>query len=135
MNKFYELSFVNHIRNNDDLSEQFDKYFEPVINKLGEILSESKRAELEDLLSDCASNAFRFAGVVGMELAVGVIDGTIKQKIEDQQEDNVMDNRQKLHQMIDRIDSDRALAYLESFIKHWINEFSVDLKGGQGYEE
>lgn len=46
-----------------------------------------------------------------------------------------MDNRQKLHQMIDRIDSDRALAYLESFIKHWINEFSVDLKGGQGYEE
>ena len=83
MNKFYELSFVNHIRNNDDLSEQFDKYFEPVINKLGEILSESKRAELEVLLSDCASYAFRFAGVVGMELAVGVIDGTIKQKIED----------------------------------------------------
>lgn len=80
MNKFYELSFVNHIRNNDELSEQFDKYFEPVINKLGEILSESKCAELEDLLSDCSSDALRFAGVVGMELAVGVIDGTIKQK-------------------------------------------------------
>ena len=46
-----------------------------------------------------------------------------------------MDNRQKLHQMIDRIDSDRALAYLESFIKQWVIEFSVDLKGGHGYEE
>ena len=37
MNKFFELSFINHIRNNDDLSLAFDKCYEPLVEKLREI--------------------------------------------------------------------------------------------------
>lgn len=82
MNKFLELSFINHIRNNDNLSIAYDKCFEPLEEKLREILSDKNCAELEDILADCACNAMRLAGVTGMELAIGVMDGTIKQTIE-----------------------------------------------------
>lgn len=82
MNKFFELSFTNHIRNNDDLSLAFDKCYEPLVEKLREILSDRNCTELEDILSDCSCNALHLAGVVGMELAVGVMNGTIEQTIE-----------------------------------------------------
>ncbi len=82
MNKFFELSFINHIRNNDDLSLAFDKCYEPLVEKPREILSDRNCAELEDILSDCSCNALHLAGVVGMELAIGVMNGTIEQTIE-----------------------------------------------------
>ena len=44
-----------------------------------------------------------------------------------------MDNRKKLHQMIDSIRSEGTLEYLETFIRLFVDKFVVD--GGQGYEE
>lgn len=82
MNKFYELSFTNHIRNNESLIEPYDKCFEPIIAFVRERLSKKACDELEELLTDCYTDALHIAGVIGMELAIGVTNGTIKQVIE-----------------------------------------------------
>lgn len=82
MNKFLELAFANQVRNDDDFSRQIDKCFEPVLNELRERLSVKACSEIEDILSDCYNDAMYLAGVMGMELAIGVMNGTIKQTIE-----------------------------------------------------
>lgn len=82
MNKFLELSFMNHIRNNDTLIGPYDDCFKPIMDFARERLSEKACDELEELLTDCYTDAFHIAGVIGMELAIGVTNGTIKQVIE-----------------------------------------------------
>lgn len=81
-NQFLELSFRNHMRNNDNLLEPYEKIFEPIMENLREKLSEKACDEIEELLSDCTTEALYVAGVLGMELAIGVMNGTIKQVIE-----------------------------------------------------
>lgn len=44
-----------------------------------------------------------------------------------------MDNRQKLHQMIDSINSDGTLTYLEIFIRLFIEKFVFE--GGKVHEK
>lgn len=44
-----------------------------------------------------------------------------------------MDNRQKLHQMIDSINSDGTLAYLETSIRLFIEKFVFE--GGKVHEK
>lgn len=82
MDKFLELSFINHLRNHDEIAHKIDMCYEPVLKVLRETLSEKKCAEVEEMLSDCQCEAMDIAGVTGMELAIGVINGTIKQCIE-----------------------------------------------------
>lgn len=82
MNKFLELSFMNHIRNNDDLVTPYENCFKPVMEFARERLSEKACDELEELLTDCYTEGLHIAGVMGMELAIGVTNGTIKQVIE-----------------------------------------------------
>lgn len=82
MNKFYELSFANHIRNNDDLITHYEYCFKPVKEFVRERLSTKACDELEELLNDCLTDGLHIAGVIGMELAIGVTNGTIKQIIE-----------------------------------------------------
>lgn len=82
MNKFLELSFVNHLRNHDEIGAQIEKCFEPVMDALRERLSKKACDEIEEILSDCKMDAVYISGVTGMELAIGVINGTIEQKIE-----------------------------------------------------
>lgn len=82
MNKFLELSFRNHIRNNDNLLEPYEKIFEPIMENLRERLSTKACDEIEEQLNDCMTEALYVAGVIGMELAIGVINGTIQQRIE-----------------------------------------------------
>lgn len=81
-NQFLELSLRNHIRNNDNLLEPYEKIFEPIMENLREKLSEKACDEIEELLNDCMTEALYVAGVLGMELAIGVMNGTIQQKIE-----------------------------------------------------
>ena len=45
-------------------------------------LSKEIADDLEDSFCELATDAMEFAGVEGMKLAIGVIDGTIKQVIE-----------------------------------------------------
>ena len=82
MNKFLELSFMNHIRNNEDLVTPYEDCFEPIMHFARERLSKKACDELEELLTDCYTNALYIAGVTGMELAIGVANGNIKQVIE-----------------------------------------------------
>lgn len=81
-NQFLELSFRNHIRNNDNILEPYEKIFEPIMENLREILSVKACDEIEEKLNDCMNEALYVAGVLGMELAIGVINGTIQQRIE-----------------------------------------------------
>lgn len=82
MNKFLELSFMNHIRNNDDLVVPYEECFKPIMEFAKERLSQKACDELEEILSDCCNDGLYIAGVLGMELAIGVMNGTIKQTIE-----------------------------------------------------
>lgn len=82
MNSFLELSFRNHIRNNDSLLEPYEKIFEPIMENLRERLSTKVCDEIEESLNDCMTEALYVAGVLGMELAIGVMNGTIQQRIE-----------------------------------------------------
>lgn len=82
MDNFLKLSFVNHLRNHDEIALGIEKCYEPVIEALRETLSERKCEEIEELLAECYVEAMDIAGVTGMELAIGVINGTIKQCIE-----------------------------------------------------
>lgn len=82
MDKFLELSFRNHLRNHDEIGTQIEKCFEPVMDALRERLSKKACDDIEEILSDCEMDVAYIAGVTGMELAIGVINGTIEQKIE-----------------------------------------------------
>lgn len=82
MDKFLELSFMNHIRNNDNLITPYEDCFKPIMEFARERLSEKVCDELEELLADCYTDALHIAGVMGMELSIGVMNGTIKQVIE-----------------------------------------------------
>ena len=81
MNKFLELSFMNHIRNNDDLVAPYEDCFKPIMEFARERLSEKACDELEELLADCYTEGLHVAGTAGMELAIGVMNGTIQQHI------------------------------------------------------
>ena len=82
MNKFLELSLVNHMRNNEQLWKEYDNAFEPLVKEFGELLSTKQSDRLEEMLRDGMVDAFYYAGVLGMELAIGVTNGNIKQFIE-----------------------------------------------------
>lgn len=82
MNKFYELSFTNYLRNNEDIGWKIEKMFDPVIEYVRERMSAQFCDELDMLLTDCYGDAVTYAGVTGMELAIGVTNGTIQQTIE-----------------------------------------------------
>lgn len=81
MNEFYKLAFANHLRNNEEITRKIDACFEPAEDFLRERLSQSVCDDFMMLLTDCFVNATDYAGVVGMEFAMGVLDGTIKQYI------------------------------------------------------
>ena len=80
-NKFYELAFVNHTRNYDEIVDGYEKTFEPVISAVSKYLNEDIAGEVIEVLSDCFTEALYYAGVEGMEFAIGVMNGTIKQFI------------------------------------------------------
>ena len=82
MNQFLDLSFTNHMRNHDELRKPYEDCFNPLVERLEKIFSKEMYEELEETLSDCMCEALHIAGVMGMELAIGVMNGTIKQTIE-----------------------------------------------------
>lgn len=80
MNKFLELSFKNHVLGGN-LALDYEKCFEPLVEFVKERLSEKVSDEFEELCMDCTTEALWIAGVMGMELAIGVINGTIEQEV------------------------------------------------------
>lgn len=56
-------------------------FFEPLMERLKGIVSESVYDELLELLIDCTTDNNRFYAVEGMKLAIGIMDGTYVPKI------------------------------------------------------
>ena len=83
MDKFLDLAFRNHIRNNDKITDKFFVTLEPIMDEFRKYVSKEIADDIQDkLFIDLATTALEYAGVEGMKLAIGVIDGTIKQVIE-----------------------------------------------------
>lgn len=82
MNKFLELSFMNYLRNDDSRALDYEACFDKVIEFAEERWSEKVCDDFRELLIDSFTEALYIAGVMGMELAIGVSNGTIKQVIE-----------------------------------------------------
>lgn len=82
MDKFLELAFINHARNYDEIYIKVDELQQPIIEELDKLLSHDKSGELQEILSDCILEICHYVGVKGMELAIGVANGSIKQCIE-----------------------------------------------------
>lgn len=81
MDKFLELSFTNHMRNNEEIVVPYEECFKPIVEFVEERLSQKACEDFTELLYDCYTEGLRYAGVIGMELAIGVMNGTIKQVI------------------------------------------------------
>lgn len=56
-------------------------FFEPLMERLKGIVSESVYDELLELLIDCTTDSNRFYAVEGMKLAIGIMDGTYVPKV------------------------------------------------------
>lgn len=82
MDEFLRLSIRNQIRNEDKPADEFVSMFNPTWAGIKKYLNEDLAEELENDFFDLASDAFEFAALWGMKLAIGVLNGTIKQVIE-----------------------------------------------------
>lgn len=82
MDKFLELSFRNHISENDKVIDYFYTMFEPMLDEMRKYLNKELADDIENQFVLLATEAFVYSGVEGMKLAIGVINGTIKQVIE-----------------------------------------------------
>ena len=80
MNKFLEIVYASQIAD-EEQGEKWREFFEPLMERLKEIVSESVYDELLELLIDCTTDSNRFYAVEGMKLAIGIMDGTYVPKI------------------------------------------------------
>ena len=53
MDKFLELAFINHYRNNDDVLTPYVECFEPALQFVREKLSKNLSDQFEELLAEC----------------------------------------------------------------------------------
>ena len=82
MDEFLRLSIRNAVRNDDKPADEFVNLFSQNWVEIKKYLNESLAETLENDFFDMASDAFEFAALYGMKLAIGVLNGTIKQTIE-----------------------------------------------------
>lgn len=80
--KFLELSFMNHIRNNDELVIEYENCFDKMLEMIKDTVSKKIFEQIYEEFMSAETDALFCAGVLGMKLAIGVIDGTIQQRIE-----------------------------------------------------
>lgn len=83
LDKFLELSFLNYT--NDTASDEFagkvDDLFEPIIDRINSLLAMNIAAEIEDDIMQAYLTTMTLSGVEGMKVAIGVMNGSIKQNI------------------------------------------------------
>lgn len=82
MDEFLKLSIRNAIRNDDKPADEFASLFSKNWIDIKKYLNVELVEELEDKFFDMASDAFEYAALFGMKLAIGVLNGTIQQTIE-----------------------------------------------------
>lgn len=82
MDEFLILSIRNALRNDDKPGDVFANLFSPNWVEIKKYLNAELAEELENNFFDMASDAFEYAALYGMKLAIGVLDGSVKQVIE-----------------------------------------------------
>ena len=82
MDEFLKLSIRNAVRNDDSNRDLIIASFNPIREELEKVLCRDLVESLEDKFIDLACDAFEESALWGMKLAIGVINGTIKQQIE-----------------------------------------------------
>lgn len=80
MNKFLEIVYASQIAD-EEQGGKLREFFEPLMERLKGIVSESVYDELLELLIDCTTESNRFYAVEGMKLAIGIMDGTYVPKV------------------------------------------------------
>lgn len=80
MDKFFELAFINYTNDDDGdvMARKIDDLFKPFTDRLRKLLAPEIVSELEENLIDCYVATTNIAGVEGMKLAIGIINGDIK---------------------------------------------------------
>lgn len=85
MDKFLEIVYMNYADGEKDgerhVSDKYVEVLEPFTNRLKDLVSEKLYNELEELLSDCMSENNHYYATKGMELAIGVMNGTYIPKL------------------------------------------------------
>lgn len=56
--------------------DEYEKIFEPALNKLRDLLSNKMFDEFEEIFIECAVECNKFYAVEGMKLAIGIMDGS-----------------------------------------------------------
>lgn len=79
MNKFLEIVYES--QSNSVLDDSYKKSFSPLLDRLQTLLSESLYNEIEEITHYCAMEYGYFHATQGMELAIGIMDGTYVPKI------------------------------------------------------
>ena len=82
MDEFLKLSIRNALRNDDMPADEFVNLFSQNWVEIKKYLNSDLAETLENAFFDMASEAFEYAALFGMKLAIGVLNGTIKQVIE-----------------------------------------------------
>ena len=80
LDKFFEMAFTNYTTDNqsEEMKDKIDELFKPILDKLESLLAHDIVIELEESLVDCYVTCTNIAGVEGMKLAIGVINGDIR---------------------------------------------------------
>lgn len=83
LDKFLELSFLNYTndRSSDEFTGKVDALFEPIIEKIHSLLNKEIADDIEDSIMMAYLSTSTLAGVEGMKVAIGVMNGSIKQNI------------------------------------------------------
>lgn len=81
MDEFLRLSIRNAVRNDGANRDGIIDKFIPLKEELEKILCSEMVEKLEDRFLDLACDAFEESALFGMKLAIGVLNGTIKQTI------------------------------------------------------
>lgn len=82
MDEFLRLSIRNQIRNDDTPADEFCCMFNEHLEEIKKYLNADLAENIENRFFDLAADSFEFAALWGMKLAIGVLNGTIKQVIE-----------------------------------------------------
>ncbi len=80
MGKFLEIIYQNQVADEDEGSKWYE-FFLPFILELEEAVSDETFSELEERLLDAIAENNKFYCVKGMELAIGIANGTYIPKV------------------------------------------------------
>lgn len=74
MNKFLEIVYVSQMEG--EFEKVYDENFAPVLERLQQLLSNSLYEEVSEILFDCSMEFGKAHATKGMEIAIGVMDGS-----------------------------------------------------------